>query len=316
MSENVLLSIGLPVYNGENFLAPAIDSIVSQTFTDFELIIADNASTDSTPDICRDYAKRDSRIRLHQNMTNEGAAANFRKVFYLSRGKYFKWAAHDDLLAPDYLQQCIAVLEKADDIILCHSRVAVINEAGNTIRYEATPNMNLGSPDPVARFSALILNDLDNYEIFGVVRRKVLQDTPLIQGFIASDRSLRAELGLKGKMHIVNEPLFFSRDHSRRSIRAMPAHHMRGQWFDPNLRSRLLFPHWRILLEYCKCVGRARLLFGERTKCFLHLAKWLTVHMNWARLIADPVIVLFPVMGYNLQRAGKLITENSNKNAS
>lgn len=310
-TENVMLSIGLPVYNGENFLARAIDSILSQSFTDFELIIADNGSTDATHDICRDYADRENRIRFYHNLSNIGAAANFRKVFHLSKGKYFKWAAHDDLLAPEYLTQCIEQLEKRSDIILCHSQVRIIDQEGKMIRNENQENRDFDSPDPVRRFSSLILNDLDNYEVFGVIRREILQQSPLIQGFIASDRTLRAELGLRGKICIINQPLFLCRDHPQRSIRLMPAHHLRGQWFDPKIKGRFLFPHWRILYEYCKCPGRVRLSLPVRIKCYLIALQWVTVHMNWARLVSDPLLVLFPGMENILQRISALMCKDS-----
>ena len=93
------VSIGLPVYNGENYMAAAIDSLLAQTFTDFELIISDNASTDATEQICRDYAHRDGRIRYYREEVNRGAAWNFTHTFELARGEYFKWHAHDDLCA-------------------------------------------------------------------------------------------------------------------------------------------------------------------------------------------------------------------------
>ena len=97
------VSIGLPVYNGENFLEFALDSILGQTFQDFELIISDNASTDATESICRRYAAKDSRIRYYRNPNNQGAAQNYNRVFALARGEYFKWAAHDDVCKPNYL---------------------------------------------------------------------------------------------------------------------------------------------------------------------------------------------------------------------
>src|SRR4051794_3298661 len=91
------LSIGLPVYNGENFLAHAVDSILAQDFRDFELIISDNASTDRTAEICRGYAESDPRVRYVRFETNQGGSRNFCYVFELARGEYFKWAAHDDV---------------------------------------------------------------------------------------------------------------------------------------------------------------------------------------------------------------------------
>ena len=116
------VSIGLPVYNGEPFLSETIDAILAQTFKDFELIICDNASTDDTERICRRYAARDKRISYYRQHHNIGAAGNFNRVFNLSSGEYFKWAAHDDLIAPEYLARCVEILERDRSVVLCHSR--------------------------------------------------------------------------------------------------------------------------------------------------------------------------------------------------
>src|SRR5689334_3559190 len=88
------VSIGLPVYNGENYLAKTIASILAQTFTDFELIICDNASSDSTQRICEDFARQDARVRYGRNEKNLGAGPNYDLAFSRSTGTYFKWAAH------------------------------------------------------------------------------------------------------------------------------------------------------------------------------------------------------------------------------
>ena len=99
------VSIGLPVYNGDEFLEKAIESILGQSFTDFELIISDNASTDKTALICQTYAARDARIRYYRNATNIGGANNGNRTFLLAQGQYFRWAAHDDLCAPELIAQ-------------------------------------------------------------------------------------------------------------------------------------------------------------------------------------------------------------------
>ena len=98
------VSIGMPVYNGEPFISEALDSLLDQTFTDFELIISDNASTDSTEAICRQYAAKDSRIRYVRQAENLGAPANFQFVLDQAVGKYFMWAAADDLQTPNYIE--------------------------------------------------------------------------------------------------------------------------------------------------------------------------------------------------------------------
>src|SRR3989337_590294 len=121
------VSIGLPVFNGEKYLRQALDSILAQTYQDFELIISDNASTDKTQQICREYVKKDSRIRYYRNKRNLGATRNHNRVFELSCGEYFKWASHDDLLAPEFLSRCVSVLDQDHSIVLCHSKTGRIN---------------------------------------------------------------------------------------------------------------------------------------------------------------------------------------------
>src|SRR5689334_9657310 len=107
------VSIGMPVFNGERYLAQAITSVLSQGFRDLELIICDNASTDRTEQICREVARQDPRLRYYRNSRILGAAPNYNLCFQHARGTYFKWAAHDDCLAPDYLAKAVAALEAA-----------------------------------------------------------------------------------------------------------------------------------------------------------------------------------------------------------
>src|SRR5712672_2829455 len=110
------LSIGLPVYNGENFLAESIEALLGQSYEDFELIISDNASTDGTPDICRRYAKQDSRIRYIRQPRNIGSAPNHNVVIERARGELFKHASHDDLYARDLLERCVAALDERPNV--------------------------------------------------------------------------------------------------------------------------------------------------------------------------------------------------------
>src|SRR2546428_8185883 len=121
------VSIGLGVYNGQVFLNQTLDSILAQTFDDFELIISDNASTDGTEEICREYAARDGRIRYSRNATNIGSNGNFKRVFQLATGEYFRWSAADDLFAPTSLQECVNVLDDHPKVVLCYPRTILID---------------------------------------------------------------------------------------------------------------------------------------------------------------------------------------------
>ena len=126
------LSIGMPVYNGERYLAEAFDCFLAQTFQDFEIVVCDNASTDHTAEICRSYAERDPRIRYYRNEKNLGAIPNFNRVFELSQSPLFKWAAHDDLYHPRYLETCIRILDENPDVILAHSKTAFVDDRGES----------------------------------------------------------------------------------------------------------------------------------------------------------------------------------------
>ena len=161
MLSTPLLSVGLFVYNGDRFLEEALDSILNQTFTDFELIISDNASTDRTGKIAEAYAERDRRIRYYRAERNMGAGWNVRRVYELARGKYFKQAAADDLLEPDFLRRCVQILETDPGCVLAHARTKEIDENGAFISNYVTPH-KADYDDPVKRFGEVLVTGGDN----------------------------------------------------------------------------------------------------------------------------------------------------------
>src|SRR5215471_21287277 len=174
MYSTPLLSVGLFVYNGERFIEESLNSILNQTFTDFELIISDNASTDRTGDIAKAYAKRDDRIRYYRSEKNMGAGWNARRVYELATGKYFKWAAVDDLLEPDLLRRCVEILERDPGCVVAHARTKEVDETGTFIKNYVTP-MRSDYDDPVARFSEMLLWGGDRcYQIYSVMRMSAL----------------------------------------------------------------------------------------------------------------------------------------------
>lgn len=289
-----VVSIGLPVFNGEDYIEETIRHILDQSYPDFELIITDNASTDKTREICLDYASRDQRIKYYRSQSNLGAIGNFNWCFLLSHGKYFKWAAHDDLLLPDYLLSCIEVLERESSIVLCHAKTKVISPTGACLQYYDVSLPDAASSRPQNRFGTVILVDHLNYVFFGVIRSIALRNTPLLLTHIGSDKTLVAELALMGKFYEIPEFFFLSRDHPARSMRAFADVRDRGLWFDPRNSGKRNFPHWRMLWEYYQCVKRSSLNAGERRGCYLKLLKWLGVSLNWGRLIEDICVATVP----------------------
>jgi len=129
-----LVSIGMPVYNGERFIRQALDSLLAQDYENFELIISDNASTDGTQEICLEYRAQDGRIRYYRNENNLGALANFNRVLGLAQGPYFMWISHDDVWEPSYMSTLLRNLVSASDAVLAFSAFNNINEHGVEIR--------------------------------------------------------------------------------------------------------------------------------------------------------------------------------------
>ncbi len=277
------VSIGMPVYNGEKYIKAAIDSMLAQSFGDFELIISDNASIDATEQICRAYAAKDWRIRYYRNSLNVGAAKNFNRVFELSSGEYFKWAAHDDVCAQTFLAKCVQVLDVDDSVVLCHPKTKIIDEQGRMLSlYDKERCTN--SPMVHHRFHDLVLLHVMCFEIFGLIRSEILRKTPLISNFTSTDRILLGELSLYGRFFEIPEYLFFRRNHLQCSSKAFN-HRSIIVWLDPSQAGRLALPRWAIFLEYCKAIKRGKLSWQERTGCYRVMAKWL--RSNWKGLVYD-----------------------------
>jgi len=278
------VSIGLPVFNGERYLRQALDSILAQTYGDFELIISDNASIDKTQNICLEYAAKDRRLRYYRNRRNIGAAANYNRVFLLSSGEYFKWAAHDDVLAPEFLEKCVHVLDSDSSIVLCHSKVARIDENGVLVEnYDDETLSNLCSWKPHERFrDYLFISRAPPWAIMGVVRAGALAKTPLHGCHIGSDSNLLAELSLMGRIYEIQEHLFFRREHPQAysnvygSITGIHDYRRQLSWWGGNKKNFLLvLPRWMNCLEFFRSLNRVPLKFSERFLCYREIGRWL-----------------------------------------
>jgi glycosyltransferase involved in cell wall biosynthesis len=267
------VSIGLPVYNGENFLGEALHSLCCQSFTDCELIISDNASTDGTRAICESYAKVDGRIRYYRNHENIGVHRNWNRVFELSTGRYFKWAAHDDLYAVDFVEKCVSVLDSDPSVVLCYSKADFIDEMGQHLRSD-TVHADATSAEPSTRFYNMIAVDHWCFQIFGVIRSAVLKATPLHADYFTTDRVLLAELSLHGRLYEIPEVLFHRRDHARASTRVALA----NKWsllpsYNPAGMSQTRLLAVRRFWEYAAAVRRSSLPHADRMRCYASLAR-------------------------------------------
>jgi glycosyltransferase involved in cell wall biosynthesis len=277
-----LVSIGLAVYNGERYIKDAIQSIVGQTFTNFELIISDNASTDGTQRICRNFAEQDERIHYSRNSRNLGAAANYNRVFALSTGKYFKWAAHDDICAPEYLEKCVEVLERYPGVVLCYPRAKIIDDRGVPVK-DSDDGLHLVAKRPSCRLREYFLHQQVSRPSFGVMRRAVLAKTPLIANYVGSDLVLLARLALAGEIYEVPERLFLHRAHPGRSGHL--ALRQYAQWWNTDNRAWFYCRRWRWLVEYIDAIRAAEMSASEKLRCCVEIMRW--AYWSWPDLLKE-----------------------------
>ncbi len=248
------VSIGMPVYNGEAHVREAIESILAQTFTDFELIIGDNCSEDSTPRICREYAEGDKRVRYFRHQSNLGASKNFTFVFDQARGEYFKWAAHDDVIAPSYLQRCVEILDQCGpNVVLCGPQRLLMSYDGHVLGpdpkarwFETSPPFDRISFARLMRVNAFLHPILG----LGLMRRAVLAKTRLIGAYNYSDLVLVAEMRLLGEFRQIVEPLLYTRMHAPRTLT------YEVEMLDPSNSGKTPWSEFRLFWERLKSVHR------------------------------------------------------------
>jgi glycosyltransferase involved in cell wall biosynthesis len=269
------LTIGLPVFNGETYLPESLEALLGQSYEDFELVISDNASTDGTADICRRYAKQDSRIRYIRQPRNIGLNPNHNYVVRQARGELFKMASHDDLYARDLLKRCVDALDEKPQAVLAHCWEARIDKSGS-VTHALAYSVAADSPSAPERFRSMLFDGWDDYT-YGVMRTKVLLRTHLHRSHHFADRTINTELGLHGSFHMVRDWLYFRREDPDRT------HHYtvrsRCAYLDPRRASRLRNPVARLYGEYIwgyvTAIRNAPLSAADRRECYRYLAQWM-----------------------------------------
>lgn len=267
------VSIGLPVFNGEDYLAEALDSILAQTYSDFELIISDNASTDKTAEMCAAYAARDKRIRYSRNPSNLGGAFNDNRVVELSVGNYFKWAGHDDIWKPDLLERCVQILDREPNVVLCYPKTTIIDQHGDFVE-DYVDDFDLRSPEPHKRLRPVIESNRLLNPFYGLIRTDVLKKTVLVENYMSADKVLIGELALLGEFYEIPQYLFLRRVHPKKSTVANATDEERTTWFDPAAKGKILTPRTKRLIGFLRVIRRSRLSWSEQVACYLEVLRF------------------------------------------
>ena len=269
MSTAPPLSIGVPVYNGERYLAETLDSLLAQDFADFTVVISDNCSTDGTPDIAQSYAARDERVTVLRHPENIGAAANFSRLAQSARSPLFKWAAADDLCAPTFLTRCIDELGAHPEAVLAHARALMIDEDGEVL-FPFSDHLVFLHPDPAVRIREYIRQYRFSNAAFGVIRTDVLKQTSLIAPTVWSDVTMLAQLALRGGFAEVQEPLFLRR-RAASSVGLGTLNRQQVQdWYHPGASRPRMPVLWRVSWDIQRSIAAAPMSRPDRLRSLVY----------------------------------------------
>ncbi len=293
------ITVGMPVYNGEEFIREAIESILFQNYEDFELLISDNASTDNTEKICREYEKADRRVKYFRNSENKGASFNYNLVFELSTSPYFKWAAHDDICRQGFLKSCIELFEGSDDdTVVCYPSAEIIAADGMVRKVKFT-DLDINQKSSGQRLKYLILNLKECNMVHGLIRKSALEKTRLIGSFFASDVILLIELALQGKIRRIDEKLFCRRIHPGNSRKANRSYEEVAVWFDPKNRGKVFMPLCQLQVEMIRSILNSDISLKQKGRC-LEVALFYWQKRYWRHMGGELKLAIKDVFRKNI----------------
>lgn len=271
------VSIGMPVFNRQRYVAAAIEAHLNQTYPGFELIITDNASTDRTSEICRAYAVKDQRVKYFLNPSNLGATENYRRCFELAKGEFFRWAPSDDLISPNFLERAVQVLDEEPTVFVAYGRTRLI-DADGVVTGDFEERLHLMQDRPSERWIAVSRNlRLGNLH-YGLNRAEWFRKTGLLRNYLGGDLPLIAEMSLCGKFYEIPDAFFYRRMHADASS-AQKDEKAVMAFFDPGKRSELFLYNWVHLGANLKSVSRAAIPLSEKLSIYVFESK----RVFWSR---------------------------------
>lgn len=268
-----LVTVGIPVFNGGQFLEATLDSLLGQEFRDFELIVADNGSQDDTPEIVARIARCDNRVRYVGSDRNRGAAWNFSRLPALANGKYFRWSACDDIYGPTHLGACVDVLDRDAAVSLVYPRGKKVDLQGRIIKsYDASI---VGTQmTAIGRARSLLMSPaFPAGAPFGLARTRDVLRSNLILPFKGADRVFLLEMSMQGRFHQIDQLLYVQRVHARHS--GMLGRDHWASWWDGGTEGRAVFPRSRLLRGYAAAIVGSPENLRYKSAALSYLSLWM-----------------------------------------
>jgi len=267
------LTIGMPVFNDARFISESLSSVLAQEFSDFELIISDNGSTDGTSEICSDFAKHDARIRYERQPENRGAAWNFRRVLERASTEYFMWASSHDLLDSSLVRKCVALLDEDSNVVLVYARSRLIDREGQVVEPCMGDRIDLRGKESIQRVRTIVRKLSTCNMMYGVFRRVVLEKVRCDRPCIGPDHVMLLEIVILGEIAQIPDVLFRRREVRARATNPDEFHAAQYERLtgkrDP---SALRWRYWRWYGEHIRSVLRSNVPITVRFRLTAHVA--------------------------------------------
>jgi len=306
------VDVNLFVYNGAATVGPAIESVLAQTWPAVTLTLIDDGSTDGTADVVARYAAWHPRIRRKHNRCNGGAIANFQRAFWLGDADYVMPKSGDDMIAPDFIECLMGVLQEHPDAAMCHAAGLVFRGADTIVRgYPADHCLNAVGVDPLARARHVMTRYTSSPSFWGVYRRASVDRLSPIRTRAGWDHVLLAELALAGEIRHVARPLYWRRDGGKPVLqlaRAATEQARAGLPLDDTLAEQ----RWRTPLittayAHLEMAAATRLPHADRLRLMtdareIFRSRWLT----WLIREAEALQAALPALVSDLRRASPL----------
>ena len=293
-----LVSVGLPVHNGENYIVGAIESILNQTYRNIELIISDNASTDNTGGICQKYTLIDNRVKYYRLNDNCGAMVNHNRVLDLAKGKYFQWICHDDECEQTYIQKCVGILEENEQIICCFSVIKFIDGKDNVLRLSKN-ELSIFDDSRLERMKKFVDLQKASVDIFcamyGLFRTASIKKLGPLGTYIAGDQVYLLKMVFDGKLYQLNDPYLSRREHPSTALIALPKlpHYKKykeaTRWGEAKCNPMIVLVNWKLMKEAFSYFSRYPMRILEKMKCFTVLFRLFIA--RWRRLLKELMMI-------------------------
>lgn len=275
-SNEPLVSIGMALYNGEHFLRQTLDSLLAQSYENFELIISDDASTDNSQEVCREYLAKNKRIKYYRNETNLREAGNHNRAFELSSGEYFMWASGHDKWDKDFLSCCVETLNNDSSVVLCYTYSMFIDLDDKEIGIFPHHLDTLSVTDASHRFRLIMWNPTCDISIYGLMRTSAIRKTHLFQPVIGFDHVFLAEMSLLGTFVEITLPLFhYRKTNVEESERAT---NRRLESIAPNMNKR--FPFTLLMFHHLVAAKNTEIGYLDKLKLMVDILRYFTTRSD------------------------------------